>query len=168
MKIKEDIRKLTSTQQNLAKALGITPERCRQMIHEGIVIRDELDNSGGVYIFESLKRYFNRDKQETQEVDYTYEHAKLEQVKRMTAELRLEQARGNLYDASTVEQVITSDLVKIRTQILSLPAKLSVELEGKDKEDINDILTRELESALLEISRYKPELFKKADEPDEV
>ena len=55
LKVREDIRKLTTSQSNLSRALGLTQPRINQLIDEGIVIRDEQDTTGGVMIFESLK-----------------------------------------------------------------------------------------------------------------
>lgn len=48
MKVTEDPRKITVSQVNLAKALGVTTVRVNQLIQEGIVIRDDEDKRGGV------------------------------------------------------------------------------------------------------------------------
>ena len=156
MKIREDAREITVTQRNLAKILGLTPERIRQLVIKGIIKRDEKDDSGGVYLVESLQRYY---KQSLDTVEYDKEHALLEQIKRKTAELKLQKARGELYDAKTIETVITQDLLKVRTQLLSIPIKLSGELEGKSKGEIFERLTAEIETALREISEYDAKIY---------
>lgn len=160
MKIKDDLRGITTTQRNLAKILGLTPERIRHLVKQGIIIRDETDDSGGVYLIESLQKYY---KQTSESVEYDKEHALLEQIKRKTAEIKLSKAKSELYEASVVEQVITQDLIKVRTQLLSLPIKLASELEGKTKADISEILTREIEQALLELSCYDVNMFNTED-----
>lgn len=164
MKIKEKLNEITTTQRNLAKILGLTPERVRQLTLKGIIIRDENDDSGGVYLIESMQRYY---KQTSESVEYDKEHALLEQIKRQTAELKLQKARGELYEATVVEEVMTQDFVKIRTQLLSLPMKLATELEGKDKSEISTILLREIHNTLQELSTYSKDLFVNMEEINE-
>lgn len=164
MKIKEKLNEITTTQRNLAKILGLTPERVRQLTLKGIIIRDENDDSGGVYLIESMQRYY---KQTSESVEYDKEHALLEQIKRQTAELKLQKARGEVYEADVVEQVMTQDFVKIRTQLLSLPMKLATELEGKDKSEISTILLREIHNTLQELSTYSKDLFVNMEEVNE-
>ena len=164
MKIKEKLNEITTTQRNLAKILGLTPERIRQLTLKGIIIRDASDDSGGVYLIESLQRYY---KQAVESVEYDKEHALLEQIKRQTAELKLQKARGELYEADVVEQVMTQDFNKIRTQLLSLPMKLATELEGKTKSEISTILIREIHNTLQELSTYSSNLFMNVEENNE-
>lgn len=168
MKTKEDLRQLTTTQTNFAKAIGVTPQRVRQLIQEAVVIRDEKDDSGAVYVLLSLKNYYSiRSRSNPDNVDFETEHALLEQIKRQTAELKLQKARGELYEATVVEEVMTQDFVKIRTQLLSLPIKLATELEGKDKSEISTILLREIHNTLQELSTYSKDLFVNMEEVNE-
>ena len=50
MKVTCDPRKITVSQTNLAKALGITNARVSQLIKEGVVFRDEEDKGGAVML----------------------------------------------------------------------------------------------------------------------
>ena len=59
MKVSKDIRLLTTTQNNLARAFGLTQPRISQLIDLGLVVRDEKDPMGGVKIFESTKLYYS-------------------------------------------------------------------------------------------------------------
>lgn len=166
MKLTNELGTVTTTQRQMANILGITPEWCRQLIQQGIIIRDESDISGAVFVIESIKNYYKSRMSNEEPTDYAREHAKLEEIKRKTAEIKLEQIRGNLYESATVEQVIASDLIKVRTQLLSLPLKLSAELENKNRSEINAIMTEEITNALDEISEYKPERFTGIDNED--
>ena len=47
----------------------------------------------------------------------------------------------------------------LRAQLLGLPSKLAPILEHRKKEEIYDILTKEIEEKLSELSRYSPDLF---------
>lgn len=156
MKISKDIRQLTTTQANLAKAFGLTQPRISQLIDVGLVVRDETDPSGGVKIFESTKLYYSS-KQAAADGDNTLdliaEKARHEKVKREQSEIKLAQMKGELYEAEAVEQSIIEILSTLRTRLTALPAKFSVQLEEKKREEISRILTQEVEDLLDELSR---------------
>lgn len=160
MKVKENIKELTTSQYNLSKALGLTPQRVNQLIDEGVVIRDEGDKSGGVMLFDSLKNYFSSKVTNADGLDYWDEKAKHEKVKRETSELKLKKLDGSVYDAKTVELAMTEQLVTLRIKLLGLPVKLTPQLEGKMKNEIYDLMTSEIEDILNELSEYDPKMFK--------
>lgn len=159
VKIKENIQKLTTTQKNLSKALGLTPQRITQLIGEKIIIRDEEDTSGGVYIFESVKNYYSAKTSDGGDLNYWDEKARHERIKRETSELKLAKLQHEMYDAKTVETVMLEQNITVRTKLLNVAGKLSGELENRPKEEIYKILTEEMEEILQELSEYKPELF---------
>lgn len=158
MKISRDLKHLTTTQTELARALGLTQPRIHQLIQEGIVERDD---HGAVLVIASLQNYYRTQTGGTDgdELDYMEEKAKHEKIKREIAELKLAMMEGNAYSAKTVELVMTEMLSNLRTQLLGLPTKLAPQLEGKKKERIYTILTHEIEEKLSELSEYSPNLF---------
>ena len=151
MKIKENLLQITTSQSNLAQALKLTPPRISAMIKSGIIVKDDSDRSGGVYIFESLKNYYQRHSSDN-DVDFNQERALHERAKRQIAELKLEKAE---------------DLVKLRTRLLTIPSKLAPMIEGKSKGEIDLILTREIEDTLAEMSNFDPSVFISEDIDDE-
>lgn len=162
MKIAEDPRKITVSQTNMARAIGVTSGRVYQLIQEGVVLRDDNDARGGVYLVQSIRNYdalkgvrMNGEN----DPDYISEKAKHERVKRELSELRLAQTEASVYDARTVELVMIEMLSNLRTQLLSLPSKLAPILEGRSKDDVYQILTDEIEEKLSELSAYEPGLF---------
>lgn len=163
MKVTEDARKITVSQSNLARAIGVTSGRVSQLIQEGIVLRDDRDSRGGVFLVQSIRNYGalknGRDGEGDDDLDYISEKAKHERVKREIAELRLAKMERRVYDAKTVELVLTEMLSNLRTQILGLPSNLAPQLEGKTRDQIYEVMTRELEERLSELSEYTPELF---------
>ena len=70
---------------------------------------------------------------------------------------------GSVYDARTVELVLTEMLSNLRTQMLGLPSKLAPQLERKKKEKIYEVMTKEIEEKLNELSEYTPEMFTKEE-----
>ena len=66
---------------------------------------------------------------------------------------------GKAYDARTVELVLTEMLSNLRTQLLGMPSKLAPQLERKKKEKIYELMTKEIEEKLNELSEYTPDMF---------
>ena len=167
MKISGEVKEFTVTQKQLAVAFGVSPGRINHLIDDGVIVRDEKSTSGAVLLYESIKRYWlnkgrngnGGDEGLEAELNLTNERAKHEKTKREIAELRLAKMEKNVYDAKTVELVMTEMLSNLRTQLLGLPSKLAPQMEGKSKEQIYDTMTREIEEKLSELSEYKPELF---------
>lgn len=173
MKVSGPIREMTVTQRQLAEALGVTPARINHLIKDDIVVRDTANTSGAVYLYESVKRYWSGKKEQAPdiaaELNLTLEKAKHEKTKREMAELRLAKMEKQVYDAKTVELVVTEMLSNLRTQLLGLPSKLAPQLDGMSKEEIYDTMTREIEEKLSELSEYSPDLFtaEEIEEDDE-
>lgn len=122
----------------------------------------EVNNRGQVRLIASLGNIWNRKAYE----DFNSPQDQLaivrkehEELKKSFTELRLAKAKGELYDAKTVEFVLTEMLANLRTQLLGLPSKLSPVLEGQTKEVINARLTEEIEDLLSQLSEYTPALF---------
>ena len=161
MKIKEDPRHIAVSQTNFGKAIGVTRRRVTQINTAGVVIRDETDPRGGVLLVESLQNYDRmkygaRPSSSGDDVDINVERAKREAAERKIAELKLAKMESRVYDARTVELVQTEMLSNLRTQLLGLPSKLAPIIEGHDKAEIYDILTKEIEERLGELAEYTP------------
>ena len=159
MKVSGNIKEITVTQTALARALGLTPARVNQLIDMDVVIRDEKDTSGGVYLFESCKNYWLSKKAAKEDADLFKEKALHERVKRQISELKLAREEGRVYDATVVEAVMIEQLAGLRTHLLSLGTKMAALLEGKGKDEIAALIDVEVEERLKELSEYKAELF---------
>lgn len=161
LKIREDIRKLTTSQSNLARALGITQPRVNQLIEEEVVVRDDNDPTGGVMLLQSLKNFYQSRRVTDEGLDYWKEKALRERVNRQRDELKLKKEDGSVYDAATIEAAFIEMLTILRTQLLGLPSKFAVLLEGKSRAEIYETMTAEIEGNLLELSNsYRQANFK--------
>lgn len=162
MKVTCPAREITVTQKNLANYLGISPARICKLVKEGTVIRDESDESGGVFFGDSIRNYWirkNEIAESDDDVDINLERAKREAAERKIAELKLAKMENRVYDARVVELVQTEMLSNLRTQLLGLPAKLAPIIEGKSRAEVYEILTKEIEEKLGELSEYTPEQY---------
>ena len=154
MKVAGDIRGVTCTQIQLAKALGLSQSRISQLLDEDIVVRDK--ESKQVLLFESVKRYYlNKNTGGADaEVNYNVERALYMKAKRELAELKLSKARGELYLAAEVETAFVNMLTILRTNLLTIPAKYAAQLEGANRETIYNALMSEIEWCLKELSSF--------------
>lgn len=161
MKVTCNPQEITVSQTNFGRAVGVTVGRVTQLVREGVVFRDAADKSGGVLLVKSLLAYAAYKGEGTSDggLDYMQEKAKHEKVKRELAELKLAKEANRVYDARTVELVMTEMVSNLRTQLLGLPSKLAPMLDGADKDKIYTVLTQEIEEKLMELSEYTPELF---------
>ena len=164
LKVSKNLRLLTTTQSELALAIGVSQQRVSQLISENVILRDK---NNSVLVIESLKNYYKlkANSENSDDIDFQKERALHEKTKREIAELKLAKMQRSAYDARTVELVLTEMLSNLRTQLLGLPSKLAPILEDLKKEKIYGILSKEIEEKLLELSEYDPEMFA-ADEID--
>lgn len=153
MEIAGELSEATTTQAKLARYLGFSKAYMSQLAEEGnILVKDDSDDKGRIFAFDSLKNYLLLKKSGKEGVNYFKEKGLHERVKREQAEIKLRQMKGELYEAETVEQAMIEVLTTLRTHLTALPAKLSVQLEGKNREEIYRILTAEIEDRLEELS----------------
>lgn len=152
----KDFLELTVTQTFFGKLVGVSQQRINQLIEEEVVIRDESDKRGGIFLFDSLKNFYLSNKTSSDGVNYWQEKARHEKVKREQNELKLQQMQGEVYSAADIDAALAEILVALRNNLLGLPAKFATQLENKNREEINQILTAEIEDKLVEISNFKP------------
>lgn len=165
MKFSGNVREITCTQTAFARAIGLTNARVNQMVKEGIVVCDD-GARGGVLLFESLQNYWCKDKDESG-VDFAKEHARLEKLKADKAEILLEKAKNQLYDASDIEYAFSSMGTKLRNQLQGLPAKIANTLPSNVRADVSSIMSKEIEFFLKELSSSNPLEFVTEDNADE-
>lgn len=152
MKVNGIIREMTCTQTQLAKAIGVSQARVNQLIEEGVVIRDEFATNGQVMLFESLQNFFLSKNVSGDSVNFWKEKGLHERAKRELAEIKVSKAKGDVYDATTVEGVLVELLTNFRNKLSGIPAKYSPQLEGKTREEIYRTLTAAVEEELAELS----------------
>ncbi|MBO4780502.1 MAG: hypothetical protein J5497_07695 [Selenomonadaceae bacterium] len=165
MRISGDIKQMTVSQTQLGKAIGVSTPRVNQLIDEGVVVRDEMSQSGQVMLFESLQNYFLSKNVSGDNVNFWKERGLHERAKRELAELKLSKSRGEVYDATTVESVLVELLTNFRNKLLGLPSKYATRLEGKSRAEIYSTLTTAIEEELTELSEGVNACDFKDDEP---
>lgn len=153
VKYNGEIGEISVTQTSFGRFIGYSQSKVSQMAAEGELVRDESDKSGRIMLAESLRSYYLSTKATGDGVNYWKEKAKREQVNRKMDEIKLQKLQGEVYEAATVEQGIIEILTTLRTHLTGLPAKFSVQLEGKSREEIYQAMTAEIEERLEELSQ---------------
>lgn len=152
MKLVGNISDVVCTQSQLAKALSLSQPRINQLIDEGVVVRDESSKNGAVMMLDSLRNYYLSKNATGDNVNFWKEKGLHEKAKRELAEVKLSKTRGELYEAATVEGVLSELLTNFRSKLLGLPAKFATQLEGKNRAEIYAALTSAVEENLAELA----------------
>lgn len=147
----------------LARLLGITDRRVRQLADEEILTREP---EGDYLLPEVIAEYYAYKYKTDESVDLMKEKALHEKAKRELAEIQLAQKRREMHDAADVEAVLTEILVNFRNQIRGIPSKMAPLLFGKSKPEIEELLSMEVEGRLEEIRDYTPTMFDAVDEKE--
>lgn len=152
MKLVGNISDVVCTQSQLAKALTLSQPRINQLIDEGVVVRDESSKNGAVMMLDSLRNYYLSKNATGDNVNFWKEKGLHEKAKRELAEVKLSKTRGELYESTTVESVLSELLTNFRSKLLGLPAKFATQLEGKNRAEIYAALTSAVEENLAELA----------------
>jgi len=151
LKISKDLRALTTTQTEMARALSITQPRIHQLIEEGTIMRDA---AGGVKVIESLRNYYNsgNGEKDENELDLDKEKAAHERIKRELSEIKLSETRGEIHRTEDISLLLGNSIVIFRNQLLRMPSKMARQLEGKGVDEMNQLLTQEVNAILKDLS----------------
>ncbi len=145
------------TSKVVADWLEISERRVRQLRDMGVLteIRPglyDLKTANHQYI-----RYLRKSNTDGESaVDYNEERAKLVRVKRESQELELQLRKNEVHTTEDIEQVMTDTLVKFKTRLMAIPAKLSPTLaKKKDQTEIFKLLKNAIDEVLEELSDFQ-------------
>ncbi len=147
------------TSKAVAQWLGLTERRIRQMRDAGII----REAKPGLYDMKlTVQAYLAYLRNGTD--DLNQQRAELTRAKKEMAKLELDERRGDLHRTEDVEQALTTMLMNFRTKIMSIPAKLAKTLVTmNDSAEIYDLLKKETDEALDELSDYHTAFAVKED-----
>ena len=110
----------------VARRLDMTERNVRTLRDKGVLT----EYKPGLYDLEATTRQYinflrkkNPDAEE--KVDYNTERAKLVRAKREGQELELQLRKNEVHTTEDVESVMTDMLIRFRTRLMAIPAKLS-------------------------------------------
>ena len=154
------------TTTELAAILGITARRVQQMAQDGTVISVR---RGYFQLGDAVQRYINfLSKPQVSEAEQKLEtarkqsEAQLKLSKAQLAKMEVEELKGRLHRSEDVE-AFTEDLIyTIRSALLSLPGRLSVDVAATSSPaEASERIRKEVHAIMRELSnyRYDPEKY---------
>ncbi len=152
-----------TTADGIARCLGITRQRVVQLC-QSLVLKKE--DNGKYNVSENIQRYIAYKNKDTS-VDYTKEHSLLEKAKRETAELELQKMKGEVHATADIELMVGTMITVAKRAMLSIPHKLSKQLEGKTAAEINEMLKKEIDDSLIELSKFDAYKLGETDDTEE-
>lgn len=164
----EDFEELLVSSKTLEALFGVKDRTIRDLADKGIIKRD----SHGKYLFwNSAKSYITALKvanagkgnvktdDDESDLDLEAEKAQHERLKRQITEIKLQLIKGQVHKAEDVEAVMTDMFEKFKSKMTALPSKLARKLEGKSRTEIQRVLKKEIDNALVELASYNPADF---------
>lgn len=145
------------TSKAVAKWLDISERRVRQLRDEKVIT----EIRPGLYDLKTVNHqyinYLRKNNPESESaIDYNAERAKLVRAKREAQELELQLRRNEVHTTEDVEQVMTDTLVRFKTRLMAIPAKLSPILsKKKDQTEIFKLLKSAIDEVLEELSDFQ-------------
>lgn len=136
----------------LARCLGLTTRRVRQLRDEGVFF----EIKPGMYEPEkNIRAYIEYITRGSGDTDYFTERALLIKAKREKAEMELSEFAAKLHPAEDVERVITAILTKFKSKMMSIPSKISaLPYKAMEREDLFKSTKDYIYEALDELSDY--------------
>lgn len=151
-------------QKELAKILGITDRRIRQLKEQFGLFENGMTEGAKSkkYILERCVPEYIQYKLDAEmpsgsSIVREKEQAEHEQIKKKISILKLRKLRRELHQAEDVEEFLTDMLMNFKNRVLSIPQKVAPLVLAED--DINaviNILEKEVFQALDELSEYDP------------
>jgi len=135
---------------------GLSERRINQLVADGIITKQE----NGKFDLQIISEEYYRFKFSAGSNNLDMEKAKHEALKCKLTEIKLAHMENRMHDANDIEKVLADMLITFRTRILGTPAAVAPKLIRQDNIGvISNIITKELKSALLELSDYSPTMF---------
>lgn len=164
----EDFEELLVSSKVLEALFNVKSRTIRDLADKGIIKRD----SHGKYLFwSSAKSYITALKvvnagkgnsiveDAENAINIDVEKAQHERLKKQITEIRLQLIKGQVHKAEDVEAVMTNMFERFKSKMTAIPSKLARKVEGKNRIDIQRILKKEIDNALVELASYNPADF---------
>ncbi len=155
------------TQKALAACLGVSDRQILNLKNAGLF---QLPAGQKKYRLEScIKEYIefkvNDETGRRTIISKEKVSAEHEEVKKQIALLKLRRLRRELHVAADVESYLSGMLLRFKNRLLSMPAKVAVQVVGvNDANEIIGLITEFVNEALTELSEYDPNEIDGAEE----
>lgn len=147
-------------QKQLSQCLGISTRQIRNLREDGMF--QTMEGGKGYNLEKCIQEYIEfKIKAETgrsASISKERIQAEHEEVKKQISVMKLRKLRRELHEAADVEAFLSDMLIQFKNRLLSLPAKMAMRVSGeKDVNRIIEILSKDINEALEELSEYDPD-----------
>ena len=153
-----DFRNINVTADEAAKFLGLSRATFYRLIEAGSIPKSK----DGEYILGEIVESYWRSQFDSEGL--LAAKTRLTTATAEIQELKLSQERGELVRSSAVMKVWCDNVLRAKTKLLSLPAKISPELLGQELNVIELKLANEIDEALKELAAYNVEQVKRVEQ----
>src|SRR5215831_2531260 len=153
----------------LAKLLDVTPRHIQRLTNDGVLERardvDGKELIGRYELVANVRGYIRYLRTQARLDDASESKYVMLRNQKMAAEseqaeLRLALMKNKLHRADDVEFILTNMFTAMKANLISIPARVTRLLIGQTKfQVIYDLLSAEINRALLELSQYDPAMF---------
>lgn len=154
-----DLNNLEVGTSEFANLVGKSSRWIRQLTNDGVLTQC---GRGKYKLGETLSAYIEYvagGKAGDDKMTHADVKAEHEMLKKEKTELQLQQLRGQLHDANDVRAVMGDMILSAKSKFLSLPVRISPQLEGESAKAIEKKLREEVTEILKVLVDYNPQQF---------
>lgn len=145
----------------LATVLGVSPSLVTRLRKEGVLSAD--GHPLQYDLAESVQSYiaYVRETSRGQSADDDAERKKLraeadyKEARARQEEIRLAELEGRMHAAEDVEAATAQLVYGVRSALLAIPGRVSVDAAGRSAAEVSEIVRREVCAALEDLSQYR-------------
>ena len=142
-----------------AELVGKTPQWIRQLTRDEILVQC---GRGKYKLGENLAAYMEYSsggKAGDEKLTHADIKAEHEVLKKEKTELQLQQMRGQLHSSEDVRLLMGDMILSAKSNLLSLPTRVSPTIVDKSATKIEQILSEEISATLTVLMDYSPNMF---------
>lgn len=146
----------------LAQIFDVSERRIQQLAKDGVINKEP---DGSFDVMKTIIEHYKNKNGVDSSVNYDVEHSLLEKAKRETAEIELEELKGRMHRSEDIKVLLEGMIITCRNKLLAIPSTAAVKIVNqKNPNVIIDVLTREIKTALKELSEYDVSKFVSDDD----
>ncbi|MCR4834192.1 MAG: hypothetical protein K5900_11490 [Butyrivibrio sp.] len=151
------------TTRALAKLIGLTDERVRQLEDEGIFSSETKSGRKYFELAESIQSYVQHIKEKTTSnsgavsstaAEVAQAELRFKKARASKMELELSELQGQMHRAEDVEEVTASLVANMRSEMLSIPGRVAFDCEMKSAQEVSTIVKKAVDDSLNTMAKY--------------
>lgn len=157
--------------ETVGKAIGVSDRSVRRLVKDGVINKVK---NGQYDLIECCNLYINHIKEKQTlldkdtdklEQELLIEKVLYERFRKRKLEIIVSEMENNMHDARDIEQLWNNTIIAFKSRIRGLATKISPRVQFTDDlAEITEIIRKEVDEALRELSNYDAEKFNKREQ----